>query len=140
MDQLAAWCAALVADIDNAPTVFTIGPELVPEYEFPEIQGFVTEFPGGASEMEGIVRLRTFQVRIRTLLPYYQSGRACAERIDLALMFGDWPQNLWGTRILAIGQTGSGPSPVTEDQQAGRIGFTCNYYAREILQIGAPSS
>jgi hypothetical protein len=139
MTALAAWCAGQCIGIDNAPTTFTVGPAGVPEFDFPEIQGFVTEFPGGASQMEGIVRLRTVQVRIRTLVQYYDSGRACAEAIDLALTFGNWPANIWGTRILTVGQTGSGPSPTTEDQLSGRLAFTCNYYAEEILQIGVPS-
>lgn len=128
---LVNWCGALVSEVDQAPQA-ALGP-MRPELEFPDNLVLVTMLSGSGTEMEGVVRRPAFQVSVRGLFPYYSQLQAQANTIDLALMFGNWPLNLWGTRILTAEHVGGEPAPRMDDMQSQRVVFDCSYIVREIL-------
>lgn len=133
---LALWLSALLTGQPQAPS-FAVGP-MRPELEFPDNLGIVTPMPGPGSGTEGLLDFPVFQIRVRGLQPYYGQLANQANMVDQALVFGLYPANIWGTRILAVTRSGSGPVPIDEDSVNQRISFMCNYLATEAISIGSP--
>lgn len=133
---MALWLSALLSGQPQAPN-FAVGPNR-PELEFPDNLGIVTPMPGPGSGTEGLIDFPVFQIRIRGLTPYYAQLANQANMVDQALVFGLYPANIWGSRILTVGRPGSGPVPVNEDPTNQRISFMCNYLVTEAISIGSP--
>lgn len=135
-DLMALWLSAVLTGQPQAPT-FAVGPDR-PELEFPDNLGIVTPMPGPSSSTEGLIDYPVFQIRIRGLAPYRFQLANQANMVDQYLLFGVYPANIWGSRILAVARSGSGPVPIAEDEVNQRISYMCNYVVTEAISIGSP--
>lgn len=133
---MAMWATAVLQGQPQAPR-FEVGPPR-PELEFPDNLGMITPMPGPGSTTEGLIDLPVFQIRVRGLAPYLLQLANQANILDQALVFGVYPANIWGTRILAVTRSGSGPVPINEDEANQRISYLCNYLVTEAISIGSP--
>jgi hypothetical protein len=124
-DQLQAeWLTAV-------PTVlaiqFVVGP-YKPEFLKGDTVGVVTPVPGLGLVREGLWNTSAFQVLLVGRDRDHARLKQSAFQIDSALVFGDWPAQVWGTQVTLVDRTGSEPTPVQQDEHQ-RQAWACTYFA-----------
>jgi hypothetical protein len=102
-----------------------------PEYGNGDLVGLVTDLEGPGEDLEGMGDWGSFQVRLVGREFELPNLRASAFLVDSSLRFGDYPADLWGTRIRTVTRTGGQPSVLLEDD-LDRVAYVCTYLAHEV--------
>lgn len=121
---LADWLTAIPTDLT---VEFQVGPYR-PEFMKADTIGLVTPTAGPGEIREGLWDGAAFQIQLVGRDRDRAALKSSAFQIDQALRFGDFPAQLWGTWVTAVGRVGSGPTPLQEDEHQ-RQAWTCTYFA-----------
>lgn len=125
--------AALAAWLDTVPTElsfkFVVGPR-EPEFGQGDQIAMVSALGGQGLTLEAAGDLPSFQVKLTARDHQVAELHRSAFQIDAALILGDYPENLWGTRIQYVTRSGGGPESLPEDE-LDRVSYVCTYTAHE---------
>jgi hypothetical protein len=111
---------------------FVEGPR-VPEFLRGDDIGVVTMLEGPGYTLEGSGGFGSFQLRLVARERDQDKLRRTAFQLDNALLFGDYPVDIWGTWITSVDRTGGEPSPLQEDEH-DRVAYVCSYIAHETVE------
>lgn len=125
-DALVTWVNAISTEIEMK---FVKGPRN-PEFLKADLVGTITPLEGAGLTLEAAGSLSSFQIRMQSREHQESALRKSAFQIDEALVFGDWPADVWGTRIQYVGRTGGEPAILQEDE-FDRVAYVCSYVAHE---------
>jgi hypothetical protein len=125
---LAQWLTAVPTEL-NLP--FVHGPRQ-PEFGAADRLGLIVMLEGPGETLEGVGDVRSFQVRLVTREYEREALGRAANAVDLALRFGDFPADLWGTHIVWVNRAGGAPSELQEDE-LDRVAYVCTYNALETI-------
>lgn len=126
MELLAQWLSAVPTELNLR---FESGPR-APEFLQADRIGLVTAFGGLGVTLEGAGDQSGFQVRL--VSREFERGKLqkSASQLDQALLFGDYPADLWGTTIQYVDRASGGPEASQEDE-LDRVTYACTYIAHE---------
>lgn len=129
LDALASW-------LDEVPTTLDfkfVAKTRQEEFGRGDLLAQVTPLPGAGLVLDGLGNASSFQVRL-VAREYQESDlRRSAFQLDDALLFGTYPADLWGTRVVYVDRIGGEPSSLEEDQ-LDRVAYVCSYVALEVLE------
>lgn len=126
LPSLITWLDAITTELDLK---FVKGPR-APEFLRGDRVAVVTPLEGPGLTLEGAGSVASFQIRVVAREFEEDELRKSAFQLDDALLFGDYPANLWGTRIQYVSRTGGEPSSLQEDEH-DRVAYVCSYIAHE---------
>lgn len=121
---LAAWLQNVN---DELSVPYFVGPR-IPEFGRADVLGVVTPSPGLGLTLEGVNQVVGFQIRWVAREASYAKLKLSAYQTDRALIFADFPTQLWGAWVTSITRAGGEPSPELGDgRDLDRVAFTCTY-------------
>lgn len=106
------------------------GPR-VPEFGQADLVAVVTPLEGPGLALESAANLSSFQLQLTGREFVHDTIQKAAFAIDDALVLGDYPADLWGTRVQYVTRTGGAPAPIQEDEH-DRIAYVCSYIVHEM--------
>lgn len=127
---LCAWTTAVPTELGFE---FVPGPR-EPEYGQGDLVGVITPLEGPGLVLEGAGDRSSFQVKLVSREFQANELQRAAFAIDQALVFGDYPAELWGTQVQFVTRTGGQPSVIQEDEH-DRVAYVCSYIAHETPEL-----
>jgi len=125
-ELLVTWLAAVSTELDLG---FVSGPR-PPEFVNHDRIAVVTAFGGTGFTLEGAGEVSSFHLRLVSREHERAKLQKTAFQLDTALVFGDYPADLWGTTIQYVDRSGGGPESSEEDE-LDRVSYVCTYIAHE---------
>lgn len=127
MDQLVVWLNAVPTDLGTA---FVDGPRQ-PEFGNADDVAVVTALGGLGLTLEGFGDQPSFQIKMVSRDHRRSVLHRSIMQIDTALLFGDFPADLWGTRVQYVDRS-AGPPESAQEDELDRVAYVCTYIVHEM--------
>lgn len=103
-----------------------------PEFGSGDRVAILTPQGGAGLTLEAIGDQPSFQVRMIAREHDVDLLKASAFIVDDELVRGDYPHDLWGTRVQFVTRVGGAPAPLQEDE-LDRVAYVCTYLVHETV-------
>jgi hypothetical protein len=130
LDALVTWLAA-VPTATGAPVVK--GPRQL-EFGNADELVMVDALGGLGMTLEGAGDQPGFRLKLVAREFREAQLRQTAFQLDTALVFGDYPDDLWGTRIQYV-ERSAGPPELLPEDELDRVSYVCTYIAHETPEM-----
>lgn len=127
MVALAQWLDAVPTELDLRFSASSRQEE----FGRGDLVGQVTAQPGPGLILEGMGSVASFQIKAVAREHQEPALRVSAFQLDDALLFGPFPAEVWGTRVISVDRLGGEPSSLPEDE-LDRVAYVCSYIAYEM--------
>jgi hypothetical protein len=125
-ELLVTWLAAVPTEL----TMVVVSGPRHPEFGRGDRLVIVTALGGIGTTLEGAGDTASFQLRLVSREHEREALQKTAFQLDTALLFGDYPADLWGTTVQHVDRSGGGPESSQEDE-LDRVAYVCTYIAHE---------
>lgn len=130
LQLLCDWLSLVPTELGHR---FEPGPRQ-PEYGRGDKIGLVTLQPGPGLALEALADQPSFEVKMTAREFQHAKLERDVFAIDRALLFADYPDDLWGSRVQYVTRVGGAPAPIQEDEM-DRVAYVCSYVVHEMPEM-----